>query len=349
MSIMPIDHDPFTISASVGNNLINKLEDIRKLKDKLTTLDYLQDDEKNDYLTRGLENTIKIFQSDNKLRVDGRLFPAGETERTLNEQLRKKSISAPRLYHNIVAEDQSNPLGASSLGGFGQPAKNVDATGRRIREKPISNKVTKSNKKNSDTKHDIDSLLPRIIREEGGYTDGKNDRRGETNIGINSDTLREYKNWKNMRKEKLPDNFTQDITNVSPELARQIYDEMYYKRYNIDQIDNVIIAEQLLDSAINHGPSNPTRWLQESLNEELDENIEVDGIIGKATRAAIKKAEKQGLIVEINNDMVDKRKVYYHKIFKGDPSQKEFLDGWLDRADEYKIAPKPVKKPNLQK
>lgn len=164
----------------------------------------------------------------------------------------------------------------------------------------------------------------------------KKDRKGPTNIGINRDTLSEYETWKKSRGEDLPASFTKEINKVTPALAKQIYNEMYYKRYNLDKIENQGVAEHLLDITINQGPYNGAVWLQEALNEELAINMKVDGTIGPTTRKAIQEAERKGRLDYVHNRIIEKRKNHYKDLAEKDPSQKDFLKGWLNRAESFR-------------
>lgn len=185
--------------------------------------------------------------------------------------------------------------------------------------------------------HTIDTFLPRIRGDEGGYV--KTDPAGPTNIGINAGTLEEYEAFKKAKGEELPSIFTKDITKVRPELARQIYDEMYYKRYNIDKIADPRTAGQLLDIAINPGPVKGGKWLQEELNRHLGTNLKIDGVVGPSTRAAVERAGSLGLLDEINNGIALKRLSYYQKLAQS-PDYSAYLKGWSARARSYLMSPK---------
>ena len=214
-----------------------------------------------------------------------------------------------------------------------------DATGRMIRSDEIKSKNPPLPKKKPENiRHTIDTFMPNLIKEEGAYTTGrinKNsiDRGGPTNIGVNEGTLIEYKSWKVKNKEKLPPDYTQNIKKVTPRLARQIYNEMYYKRYNINKIKNQKVAENILDIAINQGITRGGRWYQESLNKKLNLNLKVDGIIGSTTRKALEKAEEKKLLKEIHNEVLNKRIKAYKDLASNKPSQKGFLKGWLNRVE----------------
>ncbi|AGH98425.1 peptidoglycan-binding domain-containing protein [Micavibrio aeruginosavorus] len=82
MSIKPNLFSDFLLN-NVGNALENNPEDIRTTKRNLANAGYFNDETENDYLTRQLDDSIRKFQKDRGLRVDGILRPGGETERGL--------------------------------------------------------------------------------------------------------------------------------------------------------------------------------------------------------------------------------------------------------------------------
>ena len=57
---------------------------------------------------------------------------------------------------------------------------------------------------------------------------------------------------------------------------------------------------------------------------------DVDGLIGPDTIRAINEADIS------NNDYVDARITYYRNLAARDPSQRQFLNGWISRAEEYR-------------
>ncbi|MCB1532009.1 MAG: peptidoglycan-binding protein [Alphaproteobacteria bacterium] len=68
----------------VGNNLENDEGDVLETKKRLNRLGFFEkEQDPNGIITRDLDNGIKNFQKENGLRVDGLMFPGGETERAL--------------------------------------------------------------------------------------------------------------------------------------------------------------------------------------------------------------------------------------------------------------------------
>lgn len=75
------------LKAPVGNNLENRPEDILSTKRKLRQAGFYDDDNDNEFITRALDTSIRGFQRERGLVEDGRMYPAGETERSLFERI----------------------------------------------------------------------------------------------------------------------------------------------------------------------------------------------------------------------------------------------------------------------
>ncbi len=78
------------INDSVGNNMTNDEDAVFNVKDTLSSFDRFEEEEPNGFITRDLDNSIKGFQRDNGLRVDGILRPGGETENGLVRGLEQR-------------------------------------------------------------------------------------------------------------------------------------------------------------------------------------------------------------------------------------------------------------------
>jgi hypothetical protein len=64
--------------------------------------------------------------------------------------------------------------------------------------------------------------------------------------------------------------------------------------------------------------------------------LEQDGKSGNMTRDAIKQRMKASKS-QFNNDLVSTRKNFYNKIIAADPRQKDFLQGWINRAERFRM------------
>lgn len=79
------------IRKAVGNNLENDEKDVLSVKTALGGLGWFErEDEPHGIITRPLDNSIKGFQRDKGLRVDGRIHPGGETETAIKKEQAKR-------------------------------------------------------------------------------------------------------------------------------------------------------------------------------------------------------------------------------------------------------------------
>ncbi|GEM_PF-6637743 len=374
----------FNLFKTVGNNRENREDDVFVVKDALSDFGYFDfssnASEPHGIFTRELDDGIKAFQSENGLRVDGVLKPKGETENALRQRFvaeRKEPdtgfVFAQKREREFDAtgrriRDEERPDLFSLAKDYRIKPFTEEEVMKKLKERQVrlaavaSQSQSQSAQKQSvpipqqkpqvqqnKPKHTIDTFFPEVANKEKGYTSGSVnqnaiDRRGATNIGINSGTLTEYQNWKKSRKENLPSSFTTNIKQVQPKLARQIYDEMYYKRYKIDKVDDEQTAGHILDMAILNGPTNAVRWYQQELNAKLGTKMKEDGVLGSGTRKAIETAKQQGVLREVNNAVVRKRIKAFEKQAQH-PTQAGFLNGWLDRAKTFILPPIPKEKP----
>jgi len=133
-----------------------------------------------------------------------------------------------------------------------------------------------------------------ILGNEGGYSNNKYDKGGATNYGITQGVYDVY------RKENgLP---PKDVKYITQQEVKDIYYSGYWKTSGADKIADPKMALVVFDTAVNMGPS-----------------------------VAKKIYEQSGGDV---NKYLDIRKQRYLDIVKNDPSQKIFLQGWLNRLDE---------------
>ncbi len=157
--------------------------------------------------------------------------------------------------------------------------------------------------------------IPVIIKNEvgnfpnGGYTNDPDDAGGETKWGIS--------------KRANPD---LDIKNLTREEAEKRYFEKYWKPLNLENIENINIALQIFDFAVNAGINKAVKTAQRLVG------VNVDGVIGPNTVAAINK---------MNNTFLNRykyaRKEYYLYLVKVKPSNNKYLNGWLNRIERTRI------------
>lgn len=97
------------LGGAVGDGLESLAENVKIVQDNLGRLGRF-DDEPNGIISKGLDKAIKDFQRDSGLKVDGKLYPGGETERSIFGQLTGRDP-------NDIWQIEENP-GPSGFGGF---------------------------------------------------------------------------------------------------------------------------------------------------------------------------------------------------------------------------------------
>lgn len=172
----------------------------------------------------------------------------------------------------------------------------------------------------------VEQLIDDIIRREGGYVNHPNDRGGPTKYGI---TIKTLENWLG-RKATIADVQALDI-----ETAHEIYAQVYFYAPRINSLPNSVQA-LVCDMAVNHGPRRAVRMTQEVVNLAGFGPIDEDGVLGPQSARAIARASSEMGPFFINA-LVERREELYRSIVRNDPSQKAFIRGWLNRAEEFRI------------
>lgn len=132
-----------------------------------------------------------------------------------------------------------------------------------------------------------------IKKAEGGYSNRKNDKGGETSLGITQNTYNEYND-----KRKLSRKSVKELTEKD---SMKIYYEYFWLKSGADKLDDKALGLMLFDTAVNHGVGGAKKYYKES----------------------------QGNL----DNLAQIRKNYYKNRVKEKPDQAEFLNGWLNRMD----------------
>jgi len=172
----------------------------------------------------------------------------------------------------------------------------------------------------------VTQLIDDIIKTEGGFINHPNDRGGPTKYGITLVTLSRYLN-----KHCTVD----DVKALTKELAAKIYQREYYELFLIDKLP-AELQPMVFDMAVNHGGYRAIKLLQEELDYQCYPVGKIDGLIGAKTINAAMKAI-QSHSKRVINGLSDRRVAFYKQIVKNDQSQSVFLDGWLARADSFRV------------
>ncbi len=172
----------------------------------------------------------------------------------------------------------------------------------------------------------IHDMICGVISREGGYTDNPKDKGGATNFGITQKTLSTY----------LSRPVTKDeIRVLSKDLAYEIYEKNYFVVPRLNTLPDSVQC-QALDICVNSGQRTSIRLIQRVINKAGFGPIPEDGVLGPTTRAKTFQCDND-MGKFFPNALVDERIIFYKKIVASDDSQAGFLDGWINRAESFRI------------
>lgn len=158
----------------------------------------------------------------------------------------------------------------------------------------------------------FERVIGLVLEHEGGYANNPADPGGETNFGISK---RAYPHL--------------DIKAITRDQAKDIYRRDYWDRLTLGALDaDPMLRGSILDMAVNAGRSRAIKLLQRSANAFLASEIAEDGGMGPVTRGAVAAIEP----IRLLRAYTAIRLVYYMGLARSDPSQKQFLGGWVNRS-----------------
>ncbi|SFC80699.1 Predicted Peptidoglycan domain-containing protein [Flexibacter flexilis DSM 6793] len=128
-----------------------------------------------------------------------------------------------------------------------------------------------------------------------------------------------------------------EIKAISQETAANIFKKNYWDKVKGDQIKNQSVAELLADWAWGSGPVTAVRKAQQALG------LTADGVIGQKTLAALNAKDSANTFVVLHKA----REEHFRAIAQASASKAGFLDGWLNRLNDFVYSP-DGKKPQPQ-
>ncbi|MBL4859403.1 MAG: glycoside hydrolase family 108 protein [Acinetobacter sp.] len=149
--------------------------------------------------------------------------------------------------------------------------------------------------------------IAHVLKHEGGFVDHPKDPGGATNLGITLKTLRA---WRKQHSD------IDDIKNLTYNEAKDIYRANYWDKCRCGEMP-AGVALMVFDGAVNHGPSQSTKFLQRALR------VSADGAIGPITLTAANNTNSKKLLLEV----AAQRMRFYGNL----DSFKHFGKGWSRR------------------
>ena len=172
-----------------------------------------------------------------------------------------------------------------------------------------------------------EKILLFTLRFEGGYSNLKDDKGGETYRGISRVHNPTWQGWPIV--DKLKPLGQGDIVNHAQ--LKELITDFYYKNYfanrNLNLITSELVALNIFDFAMHGGFS--VEKLQKALNTNFAQRLKADGVLGELTISAINSVPPKMLCRLI----IDLRKEYLKEILERNPAQEKFEKGWMNRIN----------------
>lgn len=165
----------------------------------------------------------------------------------------------------------------------------------------------------------FDKCLEHVLKREGGFINRPADRGGATNYGITKATLSDFRGYPVSDK---------DVFDLTREEAEEIYRIKYWAPMKLETLRYFNVQLILFDQGVNRGPVSVIRMLQEVLNINFAEKLAVDGFVGPRTEVAVATAATQSLC----RKLIQFSQRHYCQLVIKDPTQAEFLMGWMNRT-----------------
>lgn len=170
---------------------------------------------------------------------------------------------------------------------------------------------------------EFDKALPHILKYEGGYVNDPDDAGGETYRGIIKDT---YDSWR--ESKGLPTRSVRHLEEEEDSLfggkchpeIKAIYRENYWVKGRAAELLWPLNLVHF-DSVVNHGIGGGAEKLQAAVG------VKVDGAFGPMTLGAARKLDPKQAALKV----IAVREAWYKRRVVQKPSQKKFLNGWLNR------------------
>lgn len=318
--------NPLTLKAKVGvNGADNWRPDVAKVEILLNKAGYYTpplDDGPTGYHNTTLDKSIRRFQKENKLAIDGVLAPEGETLRMLAQKLTAPADDMPVSQNGEGADmaQLATSLRLSSLPTV--PTRRRD-TGPAQSDAALSSTIM------SDR---FDRFAKGTFKREGGYVNDPDDAGGETNFGITQKTLDRYH-----KNESTDIKVPMSVDKITQDHARTIYKHNYFDKQLIGDINDDDTAAHIFDMVVLHSDRNAWGIIQDTVNKiDPSARLTVDGVVGPLTVNALNQLAPTQLRT-FNNRLVDARLDYLNEIIRKKPTQEKFRKGWTRRANEFRL------------
>ena len=174
----------------------------------------------------------------------------------------------------------------------------------------------------------------KVFHHEGGFVDDPDDRGGMTFMGISRRFWPDELLWGAIDEALDAGGDPNDLIDQMRPLVGDFYRREFWNKGLCDRIGHKELASSHFDFFVNAGARNAFRALQVVANAVGGQDLDEDGLVGPATRAAVDKLnglDEQGFerALLVYNAC---RTMHYVTLARKDASQRKFIKGWLNRV-----------------
>lgn len=173
----------------------------------------------------------------------------------------------------------------------------------------------------------FEKAYAKVKKFEGGYANNPNDRGGETYAGIARVHFPEWKGWAIVDTYKQSEHSSKELNKVLQGngqldvMVEHFYKVNFWNAIKGDEIINQLIADNIMDFAVNSGVGRAVKYAQRIVGTTED------GEMGPKTVKAIN-ANTHDFVVKYKAARLS----FLQKIVARDESQSVFLKGWTNRV-----------------
>lgn len=174
---------------------------------------------------------------------------------------------------------------------------------------------------------DFKQAYEKVKKFEGGYANNPNDKGGETYAGIARVHHPKWSGWAIIDKYKQSQYSSKALNNVlqgNDEISKMVenfYKVNFWNPIMGDNIMNQLIADNIMDFAVNSGVNRASKYAQRIVG------VTEDGVMGAKTIKAINQ-NVEGFVTYYKAA----RLTFVRNIVARDESQSVFLKGWTSRV-----------------
>lgn len=172
------------------------------------------------------------------------------------------------------------------------------------------------------TTNNFEKCLSLLLKHEGGWVDHPEDPGGATNKGITKKTYESFLGREVQASE---------LKNISKKDVEKIYKTLYWNKIAGDELP-AGIDYIVFDLCVNGGPRRAIRTLQKALNNTVNWELAVDGVLGPKTHSALSHP-----FID-HNKIIDRLTREKGKFYRKLKTFNAFGRGWWRRNDEVHTA-----------